>query len=81
MPQPFDNCRAQGGSIKTISLKGGKYMRVCYLGSKSYPGEIRVKKSVAKNPGYKANLKAKGYGSKRATKVVKNSRNKSTYSA
>ena len=42
-PQSFDNCRKGGGKIRTIELKGGKYMHVCFLSGKSYKGEVKEK--------------------------------------
>jgi len=44
MPEAFENCRKQGGRIRTIKLSGGKYMHVCYLNGKSYRGEVKQKK-------------------------------------
>ena len=48
MPKEFDACRAGGGKIRTIELKGGKYMHVCFLNGKSYKGEVKVKGSGSK---------------------------------
>ncbi|MCJ7828532.1 MAG: hypothetical protein MUP81_02195 [Dehalococcoidia bacterium] len=45
MPAGFDACRKGGGKIRTITLKGGKYMHICSLEGKSYKGEIKSKKS------------------------------------
>jgi putative hemolysin len=44
-PQAFDNCRKSGGKIRTLTLKGGKYMHVCILNGKSYRGEIKTKQT------------------------------------
>ncbi len=44
MPADFDKCRKEGGRIRTITLKGGRYMRVCYLNGKSHAGEVRQRK-------------------------------------
>ena len=43
-PQAFDNCVAKKGRVRTITLKGGRYMRICYLGDKSYAGEVHQSK-------------------------------------
>lgn len=43
MPQAFDNCRSKGGKIRTITIKGGKYIHICYLNGKSYSGEVKTK--------------------------------------
>ena len=44
MPKGFDNCVKRGGRVKTLTLKGNKYMRVCWLNGKSYSGHIKTKK-------------------------------------
>ncbi len=44
-PQAFDKCRQEGGRIRTITLKGGRYMRVCYdKNNKSHAGEVHQRK-------------------------------------
>lgn len=49
MPAGFDNCVKKGGQVKTLTIdkKKGTYMHVCYLKDKSYPGEVKTKKSKA----------------------------------
>ena len=49
MPAAFDNCVKKGGKVRTVTVnkKKGTYMRVCYLNNKSYPGEVKTKKSKA----------------------------------
>jgi hypothetical protein len=49
MPQAFDKCREAGGKIRTITLKGNKYMHICILGGKSYPGEVKTKEGSKTN--------------------------------
>jgi hypothetical protein len=49
MPQGFEMCRKKGGKIRTKSLSGGKYMRICILNGKSYPGEVKKYKKVLKS--------------------------------
>ena len=44
-PQAFDACRKGGGKIRTMQLKGGKYMHICILNGKSYKGEVKTKQS------------------------------------
>lgn len=44
MPLGFEMCRAKGGRIRTKKLPNGKYMHICFLGNKSYAGEIKKKK-------------------------------------
>lgn len=45
MPQAFDSCVKNGGRVRTIKLKGDKYMHVCFPkgGGKSIPGEVKTK--------------------------------------
>jgi len=43
MPKDFEACRKGGGKIRTVSLKGGKYMHVCSLNGKTYKGEVKVR--------------------------------------
>jgi hypothetical protein len=45
MPKEFDACRKGGGKVRTIQLKGGKYMHICILNGKSYKGEVKTKQS------------------------------------
>ena len=45
MPKEFDACRAGGGKVRTVQLKGGKYMHICILNGKSYKGEVKTKGS------------------------------------
>jgi len=44
MPKKFDDCVKDGGYIKTIQKKGGKYQRTCAIKGKLYKGEIKTKK-------------------------------------
>jgi hypothetical protein len=51
MPEAFDNCRANGGKIRTLSgpnkkygLKRGEYRHVCILKGKLHFGEKKTKK-------------------------------------
>lgn len=43
MPKGFETCRAKGGRIRTKKLSGGKYIHICFLNGKSYPGEVKKK--------------------------------------
>ena len=49
MPKAFTDCVKKGGQVRTVDVnkKKGTYMRVCYLNDKSYPGEVKKKKSKA----------------------------------
>ena len=45
MPRDFEKCVDEGGRVRTITIKGGKYMRVCYdKEGKSHAGETHTKK-------------------------------------
>jgi len=49
MPAGFEKCRAAGGRIRTKTLSGGRYLHICYLDGKSFPGEVKTKaKSLTK---------------------------------
>lgn len=49
MPAAFTNCVKNGGQVRTVTVnkKKGTYMRICRIGGKSYPGEVKTKKSKA----------------------------------
>jgi putative hemolysin len=44
MPADFTRCVSQGGKVRTKKLSNGRYLHICYLNGKSYPGEIKKKK-------------------------------------
>lgn len=48
MPEGFDKCVKKGGRVRTITLSGNRYMHVCYLGGKSYHGEVKTKQAKSK---------------------------------
>jgi len=41
MPASFDRCVRRGGRVRTIKPSKDKYMRICYLGGKSYAGHVK----------------------------------------
>lgn len=43
MPAGFDKCVANGGRVRTKKLSGGRYMHICFLGGKSFAGEVKKK--------------------------------------
>lgn len=45
MPEAFERCVRQGGKVRTRSLSGGRYQKICILNGKVYPGEVHRKKS------------------------------------
>lgn len=48
MPVAFDKCIAKGGRVKTKTISKTKYMHICFLGGKSFSGEVKTKKKVVK---------------------------------
>ncbi len=44
MPEAFEKCQKNGGHIRRITLKGGRYMNICYLNGKSFAGEVKEAK-------------------------------------
>ena len=47
MPEDFDACVKNGGRVRTKSLKGNKYLHICFKNGKSYAGEVKEKKEGA----------------------------------
>ncbi len=43
MPADFDKCVTEKGRVRTITLKGGRFMRICYPkgGGSSIAGEVK----------------------------------------
>ena len=48
MPRAFENCIKRGGRVRTKKLKGGKYIKICFINGKSYAGETHKKKNPRK---------------------------------
>lgn len=48
MPKSFDSCVKRGGRVRTKKLSGNRYIRLCFIGGKSYAGEARHKKKASK---------------------------------
>lgn len=46
MPAAFDACVKNGGKVRTMTLKAGKYMHICMINGHSYPGEVKMKKMM-----------------------------------
>ncbi len=44
MPKGFTDCIKNGGRVRTKKLSGDRYLPICYLGNKSYAGEVHKKK-------------------------------------
>ena len=46
MPEGFDRCQKAGGRIRTMKVKGGRYMKICFdKAGKSHAGEVHKKES------------------------------------
>ncbi len=45
MPAKFNRCIKDGGSVRTKTLKDGRYIKICYLHGESFAGEVHDKKS------------------------------------
>lgn len=49
MPEDFEKCVREGGRVRTMTMKDGRYMRVCYdKDGKSHAGEMKQKKGNKK---------------------------------
>lgn len=48
MPADFLKCVKDGGRVRTKSLGDNKYMRICFIGGKSYSGEVMTKEELEK---------------------------------
>jgi len=44
MGKQFEDCRKKGGKIRTRKVPGNKYQRLCILGKKVFPGEVKKRK-------------------------------------
>ena len=44
MPTEFDACVKNGGRVRTLDLKDDKYQHVCFIGGKSFAGDVKEKK-------------------------------------
>jgi len=57
MPAGFDRCVKNGGRVRTKKLSGGRYMHICFLNGKSYAGEVKTKKKIAKKKTKKVRIR------------------------
>jgi len=44
MPAKFKECIAKGGKVRTVKIGTTKFMPICFVGGKSFPGEVRTRK-------------------------------------
>ena len=59
MSAKFDNCVKKGGKVRRKTLKGGKYINVCFLNGKSFAGEVhdaKKKEPEEKDTSWSSNL-------------------------
>lgn len=42
-PKAFDDCVKRGGRVRTKNLSGGRYIHLCFIGGKSFAGEVKRK--------------------------------------
>lgn len=47
MPKPFLDCVKKGGRIRAKRINAEEYIKICYLGKKSYPGEVHKYKKLS----------------------------------
>ena len=40
MPEAFEKCIKAGGRVRRKTIKGGKYINICFLNGKSYSGHV-----------------------------------------
>ena len=46
-PQDFDMCVKEGGRVRTMPIKGGRYAHICFdKNGKSHMGEVRQSKGA-----------------------------------
>jgi len=46
MPADFDKCVKEGGRVRTMPVKGGRFMRICFdKAGKSHAGEVKTKET------------------------------------
>jgi len=43
-PAAFDQCVAEKGRVRTITLKNNRFMKICYKDGKSHAGEVHKSK-------------------------------------
>jgi hypothetical protein len=48
MPAGFDYCVSHGGKVRTVTMGGKRYVHYCFLGGKSFRGEVKANKKVLK---------------------------------
>lgn len=59
MPADFLRCVRENGKTRTKSLPNGKYVKICFLNSKSYSGEVHTKKDATPSSWIKKAYKKK----------------------
>ena len=47
MPYAFEKCVKEGGRVRTMKVKGGRFMRICFdKAGKSHAGEVKKSKET-----------------------------------
>lgn len=49
MPKDFLDCVKQGGKVRTKELTNEKYIHICWVGNRSYAGEVKTKQQKVDN--------------------------------
>ncbi len=44
MPKAFNDCVKRKGRVKRRTLSGGRFINICFIGGKSFAGEVMKKK-------------------------------------
>ena len=47
-PVPFLSCVKKGGRVRSKRVNKTQYIKICFLGGKSYPGETHTYKKVTR---------------------------------
>ncbi len=47
MPKLFEDCVKRGGRVRTIKPDAHHYQHICYIGGKSYAGEVKENSETA----------------------------------
>lgn len=57
MPADFNKCVKDGGRVRTKQLSGGRYMHLCFIGGKSYAGEVHTKRKLPSHKQIRKDIK------------------------
>jgi hypothetical protein len=72
MPKAFDSCVKRGGRVRTVKPSKNKYMRICFLGGKSYASHMkRTKRAKSAKKKAAVTAEAKRRAAQRRAKSIK----------